>query len=234
MWWYGAIFVKTTRKSIVSLLVILLLVGGFLGLTSTVCAHAEEVDGALQGDHVVLGGKSVKPAQPAAQDDVESDSQQDSRLQQRDISDEEVPLAASSETDTLPAVETDTGSWAVLNPILSSIGLMEAFVIIGSFFYLNRKEPLFLFCGNFLLRMLVLFIALISLIGTSIVSDFSQPIVIVDQMSIVIVVLFVAQQALLFSIQKVAPVVQGGIQSRADANKRFRAKKRFETRDSRD
>jgi hypothetical protein len=131
------------------------------------------------------------------------------------LEDKEVPLAAQQPGE----------SWSLGNSLLSAVGLVETLIAIGYFLYRNRQESLNLLGSDFMLKVLSLFFVVIAIIGTSITSDFARAVVIFDEMSLLIALLFGIQQALLFGVKKTKTL--DPIDEKRD--KRFRAKRRFES-----
>jgi hypothetical protein len=116
-------------------------------------------------------------------------------------------------------------TWSFSNCLFSFLGLGEALIVIGSFFLRNRRMPLNLLTSDFVIRGLVLFLAIALVASTSITSDFAKEAVVFDEMSLPVVLLFGIQQALLFGTQKMTP-----FKLRTERRKtRFRAKKRYES-----
>jgi hypothetical protein len=189
--------------------------------TEAIAAHkvvvpvAEEVAG-VNGDAiadgrlaqgVVLSGNQSEPLSRAAS------------------SSEAVPLTDSPDGSAPVAVRQGGGSWSLANSALSLIGFIEALVIMSIFFVRSRKSPTHLFTKGLMLRIPVLVTALICLVVTGITSDFVQPLIIFDETSLPIAILFVAQQLMLPGTRMPKPpVVEAKGQGR-----RFRAERRYES-----
>jgi hypothetical protein len=120
------------------------------------------------------------------------------------------------------------GSWALVNVILCLVGLLEALFFIGNFLYYNKKATPCLYASDFILRMLALCMALVSLTVTCIVSDFSKPAILFDQMSLVILVLFAIQQVALLYTRRNREVLV----TNKDEEKHFRALRRYDNHGS--
>jgi LPXTG-motif cell wall-anchored protein len=116
-------------------------------------------------------------------------------------------------------------SWSLANSAISLIGLGEALLALVGFFYRNRKTVPRLYVKDFVLGMLALAIASIFFTITMAGSDFTARMVILDNTSASVIVLFLIQQAVLFCAKKPkAPEPEEGT-----ADKHFRAKKRYDS-----
>jgi hypothetical protein len=133
-----------------------------------------------------------------------------------------VPLAGAEEK--VASFEQINHSWSLFDIALCFASLVEALIFIAAFFYCNRQSRPFLLCLDFIARTLALCAALISLIAASIVSDLSGSMVLFDEMSFTIIILFLIQQAVLLTTKKPRTVVV----TNRSARKRFRARMRYE------
>jgi hypothetical protein len=163
-------------------------------------------------------------APPKAEQTPQQEQQPQQERHYTSIPNALTPLANSTAEEKLSAWERVEGSWALADTILCLSGLIEALVFIGAFFYRNRQGRPALFCLDFMLRVFVLCVALIMLMVTSIVSDMSGAMVVFDEMSLTILILFLIQQAVLVSAERHRKAV---MLSRA-ARQHFRARLRYE------
>jgi hypothetical protein len=144
-----------------------------------------------------------------------------------ELSETKTPQASFLSEDMTLAVWRSGDSWSLGNGLLSLLCFMEALIVMGNFFYRNRRGSLNLLCSDFMVGALALLVAVFALVGTSITSDFAKGAVIFDRMSPPVIMLFGIQQMLLFGTKKL--VLFG-----SDVEKeggRFRAKKRYENND---
>jgi hypothetical protein len=171
--------------------------------------------------------KTTRPIQRTLKTQLQTPVQQQSfstqLQQQRALPSEMVPHASFLSEGDSSSLQRFEGTWSFSNSALSLIGLLEALIAIGIFSYRNRQGNLNLFTSTFMLRMFVLLLALISLIATSITSDFAKSAIVFDRMSLLIAILFLVQQVILFGAR--------GRKAIAPANetteKHFRAKRRY-------
>jgi hypothetical protein len=132
----------------------------------------------------------------------------------------------SLEDPEIPLVSRQSGeSWSLSNSLLSVVGLMETLIAIGFFLYRNRQKSLNLLSLDFMLKVFALFFVVIIIVGTSITSDFTRALVVFDEMSLLIIMIFGIQQVLLFGIRK--EKAPDPIDKKRD--KHFRAKRRYES-----
>jgi hypothetical protein len=179
-------------------------------------------------DEVPIMGTAIESAPQTLRVALQTSTQQQNLSaqlqQQRSLPSEMVPHASFLSEGDASSPQRAGGSWSFGNSVLSFIGLLEALVSIGIFSCRNRQRSTNLFTGMFLLRMLVLLLALISLIATSITSDFAQSAIAFDRMSLLIIILFLMQQVILLGMRgckTAAPTSR-------DDQARFRAKRRYE------
>jgi hypothetical protein len=198
--------------------VIFLLVAGCLFAPISAPVSAYGLSGELSGAEVQgnsPSGQALLTTDPLALQELGDEGQQ---TQRQSISGTLTPLTDASAG----------GSWALVNVILCLVGLLEALFFIGNFFYHNKKATPCLFASDFILRMLALCMVLISLTVTCIVSDFSKPAILFDQMSLVILVLFVIQQVALLNTRRSREEL---VMSK-DEKKHFRALRRYDSHGS--
>jgi hypothetical protein len=178
-------------------------------------------------DKMFVVDKTTKPAQRTLRIQLQTSVQQQGLpmqlQQQRSLPSEMVPHASFLSEGDASSLSRSGGSWSFGNSALSLIGLLEALITIGIFSYRNRHGNSCLFTSTFMLRMLVLLLALISLIATSITSDFAKSAIAFDKMSLPIIILFLMQQVILLAMR----TRKAAIPVSKDGEKHFRAKRRY-------
>jgi hypothetical protein len=148
--------------------------------------------------------------------------------QQLSLPDQATPRAAFPDGGSATADWRGGGVWSFCNSLLGIIGLTEGLFVVVRFFFRCRSAAPNLFTQGFMLRLLALFIAFVFLIATSITSDFAGSVIVFDKMSLPLIVLFIAQQIVLFGIRAKDPDVLMD----AEERKRFRARMRYGDRRS--
>jgi hypothetical protein len=209
-------------KNAASALMVLLLVTGLSLLVWATPAHAFETDDPVAGIAISqTAGAGLSEVAHEVDNSERMASKAYSTIMRTNyytvhsLEDREVPLTAQQPGE----------SWSLGNSLLSIVGLAETLIAIGYFLYRNRQESLNLLSSDFMLKILSLFFVVIAIIGTSITSDFARAVVIFDEMSLLIALIFGIQQALLFGARKTK--ILDPIDEKRD--KRFRAKRRYES-----
>jgi hypothetical protein len=178
-------------------------------------------------DEMLVADRTSEPTQQTLKTQLQTTTRRQDLLsvpqQQQTLPGNMVPHASFLSEGDGSSFQRAEGSWSFGNSALSLIGLLEALVAIGVFSYRNRSESSNLFTGSFVLRMFVLLLALISLIATSITSDFDKSAIAFDKMTLPIIILFLMQQVLLLGMRGRKDVVS----TDKDTVKHFRAKRRY-------
>jgi hypothetical protein len=139
------------------------------------------------------------------------------------LADTRTPQAGSLQKDWSLFIWRPGDSWSFANSFFSLVGLAETLIAIGIFFRRNNQCPPNLLCPKFLFIALSLLLVVVALIGTIITSDFTKSPAVFDRMSVSIIILFAAQQAVLFAMKKAQPTP-----SSKKERGHFRAMRRFE------
>jgi hypothetical protein len=139
---------------------------------------------------------------------------------------EMVPQSAAADRNTVPINAHNKGSWSLGNSVLSLTGLIEGLLCLIGFFTRNTRKHPNLLTWDFVQRFLVLIMAFVFLVVTSISSDFMGPVTLFDKMSFPIIAIFAFQQLILFKVLK----QKAADSAERKTHNRFRAKQRYENR----
>jgi hypothetical protein len=232
---------KKPLRYATSVFLVLLLFAGFCVLAACFSSRSEGLseydmvksstisvsEKTTASDEALVADRATEPAQRTLRVQLQTFAQQQDLStqlqQQRSLPSDMVPRASFLSEGDGSSSQRVEGTWSFGNSALSLIGLMEALVAIGIFSYRNRSGASSLCTGTFMLRMFVLLLALVSLIATSITSDFTKSAITFDKMSLLIVTLFLAQQVILFGARGHKTIIS----TNKNTEKHFRAKRRY-------